>query len=80
MILTQLGRPADDYDHVNDRPGTTCATPSTRRSCATSSGWRPRYADFGEGLAATIGWYRANEAWWRPQKAATEAKYAEPGQ
>jgi dTDP-glucose 4,6-dehydratase len=26
-------------------------------------------------LAATVQWYRDNEAWWRPQKAATEAKY-----
>jgi dTDP-glucose 4,6-dehydratase len=43
-------------------------------------GWRPRYADFASGLAATIDWYRANEAWWRPMKAATEAKYAKTGQ
>ena len=39
-------------------------------------GWRPGYRDFAAGLEATIEWYRANEAWWRPQKAATEAKYA----
>ena len=26
--------------------------------------------------SATIAWYRANEAWWRPAKEATEAKYA----
>ena len=32
------------------------------------------------GLLATIEWYRANEAWWRPQKAGTEAKYARTGQ
>ena len=25
-------------------------------------------------------WYVANEAWWRPAKAATEARYAEQGQ
>ena len=31
--------------------------------------------DFEQGLAATIDWYRDNEAWWRPQKDATEAKY-----
>jgi dTDP-glucose 4,6-dehydratase len=43
-------------------------------------GWRPRYADFEEGLAATIGWYRTHEDWWRPQKAETEAKYAATGQ
>jgi dTDP-glucose 4,6-dehydratase len=23
---------------------------------------------FEEGIAATIGWYRENEAWWRPIK------------
>ena len=28
-----------------------------------------------EGLAATIDWYRANEWWWMPQKAETEARY-----
>ncbi|SLK05687.1 hypothetical protein SAMN06272721_1361, partial [Arthrobacter sp. P2b] len=28
----------------------------------------------------TIAWYRDNEEWWRPQKAATEAKYKEQGQ
>ena len=28
------------------------------------------------GLAATIEWYRDNEAWWRPTKAATEEFYA----
>ena len=31
------------------------------------------------GLRATVEWYRANEAWWRPAKAATEAKYAQAG-
>ena len=36
--------------------------------------------DFDAGLAATIAWYQANEAWWRPQKAQTEATYARHGQ
>jgi dTDP-glucose 4,6-dehydratase len=43
-------------------------------------GWPPTYTNFGAGLAATIDWYRNNEAWWRPQKAAVEAKYAAQGQ
>ena len=43
-------------------------------------GWEPRHTDFAEGLKATIDWYVANEAWWRPAKAATEAKYAKQGQ
>ena len=37
------------------------------------------HADFAKGLAATIEWYRRNEAWWRPAKDATEARYAELG-
>ena len=41
----------------------------------TELGWRPAYTDFAEGLKATIDWYVANEAWWRPAKTATEARY-----
>jgi len=43
-------------------------------------GWRPIHADFGEGLAQTIEWYRDHESWWRPAKEATERKYAAQGQ
>ena len=46
----------------------------------TELGWAPQYTSFEDGLAATIDWYRAHEAWWRPMKAATEAKYARTGQ
>ena len=46
----------------------------------TELGWRPAHNDFAEGLRQTIEWYRANEAWWRPAKAATEAKYKAQGQ
>ena len=38
------------------------------------------HTDFTEGLAATIEWYRANEAWWYSSKETTEAKYAKVGQ
>jgi dTDP-glucose 4,6-dehydratase len=43
-------------------------------------GWQPTYPHFEDGLAQTIDWYRSNVAWWRPQKAATEAAYARQGQ
>ena len=36
--------------------------------------------DFARGLDATIAWYADHEAWWRPQKARTEAQYAAQGQ
>lgn len=80
LILELMGQPSDAYDHVNDRPGHDLryAIDSTR--LRTELGWTPAYRDFRSGLAATIEWYRANEAWWRPMKAATEAKYAKTGQ
>ncbi|MET0457924.1 MAG: dTDP-glucose 4,6-dehydratase [Ilumatobacteraceae bacterium] len=80
LILALMGRPRDDYDHVNDRPGHDMRYAIDSSKLRAELGWRPRYADFAAGLAATIEWYRANEAWWRPQKAATEAKYATTGQ
>ncbi len=43
-------------------------------------GWEPSHTDFAAGLAETIAWYRDNEAWWRPAKEATEARYAAQGQ
>ena len=79
-ILRLMGRAADDFDHVTDRAGHDLryAIDSTR--LRTELGWAPSMTNFEEGLAATIDWYRANEDWWRPQKAETEAKYAQAGQ
>ncbi|MWV60597.1 dTDP-glucose 4,6-dehydratase [Rathayibacter sp. VKM Ac-2754] len=76
LILDEFGLPETAFDHVTDRPGHDLryAIDSTR--LRTELGWEPRYTDFESGLAATVQWYRENEAWWRPQKAATEAKYA----
>ncbi|NQX03961.1 dTDP-glucose 4,6-dehydratase [Rathayibacter sp. VKM Ac-2856] len=76
LILDEFGQGEDAFDHVTDRPGHDLryAIDSTR--LRTELGWEPRYTDFESGLAATVQWYRENEAWWRPQKAATEAKYA----
>ncbi len=80
LLLTLMGQPADAYDHVNDRPGHDMRYAIDATRLRDELGWRPRYADFATGLAATVDWYRANEAWWRPMKAATEAKYAKTGQ
>ncbi len=79
-ILTLMGRPSDAYDHVNDRPGHDLRYAIDASKLRDELGWRPDYTSFEDGLAATIDWYRANEGWWRPMKAATEAKYAKTGQ
>ncbi|GAB2581434.1 dTDP-glucose 4,6-dehydratase [Microlunatus antarcticus] len=79
-ILGLMGQPTDAYDLVTDRAGHDLryAIDSTR--LRTELGWSPTYGDFTAGLEATVGWYRENEAWWRPQKARTEAQYAAQGQ
>ena len=80
LILTQLGQPADAYDHVVDRPGHDMRYAIDSTKLRTELGWLPQYSDFEAGLSATIDWYRQNKAWWGPQKAATEARYATQGQ
>ncbi len=80
MILTHMGQPADAYDHVVDRPGHDLRYAIDSTKLRTELGWTPQYADFPAGLTATIEWYRANPEWWRPQKAATEARYISQGQ
>ncbi|BCT76761.1 dTDP-glucose 4,6-dehydratase [Sinomonas cyclohexanicum] len=80
LILSEMGQPADAYDHVVDRPGHDLRYAIDSTKLRTELGWRPQYGDFEAGLAATIRWYRDNEDWWRPQKAATEAKYEKAGQ
>ena len=79
LLLTLMDQPADAYDLVPDRPGHDLRYAIDATKLRTELGWRPSYVDLEAGLAATIDWYRANEAWWRPQKAAAEARYAAQG-
>ena len=78
-LLALFGQPPDAVDLVPDRPGHDLryATNSTR--LRTELGWAPRHRSFEDGLAETVEWYRGHEAWWRPQKAETERRYAALG-
>ena len=62
-LLGHLGKPWSLVREVEDRPGhdRRYAMDGARLAAL---GWRPVTA-FEDGLAATVDWYRANEAWWR---------------
>ena len=79
-ILTVMGRKADDFDWVRDRPGHDRRYAIDPTKLRSELGWKPQHTDFEAGLAETIAWYRENEAWWAAGKDAVEARYAENGQ
>jgi len=76
LILELMGQDRDAFDHVTDRSGHDRRYAIEAGKLRNELGWTPRYESFRDGLEATIDWYRGNEAWWRPMKEATEAKYA----
>lgn len=80
LILSLMGHDASAYDHVTDRAGHDLRYAIDSTKLRTELGWQPQYRDFEAGLAATIDWYRANEAWWAADKDGVEAFYASKGQ
>ena len=74
-LLARLDKPWSLVRSVPDRPG------HDRRYALDGSklgglGWRNR-TSFDDGLAATVDWFRANEAWWRAAKSGDWDAYYE---
>jgi dTDP-glucose 4,6-dehydratase len=74
-LLERLGKPWSLVRSVPDRPG------HDRRYALDGSklaalGWRNR-TSFVEGLASTVDWFRANEAWWRAARSGDWDAYYE---
>jgi dTDP-glucose 4,6-dehydratase len=65
-ILRLTGKPDTLIRPVKDRPGHDRRY-SVDAGKVRALGWTPRHA-FADALAATVDWYRRNEAWWRPLK------------
>ena len=80
MILEALGKEPGAYEKVRDRAGHDLRYAIDYTKLRQELGWRPEYTEFAEGLRQTVDWYATHEDWWRPQKAATEARYRRKGQ
>ncbi len=78
-ILRLMGKPIDEFDLVNDRPGHDRRYAIDASALRDELGWSPAFTDFCVGLEATIDWYRNNGTWWADQKTSTEAFYARTG-
>ena len=79
-ILTAMGKDADDFDWVKDRPGHDRRYAIDSTKLRRELGWSPKHTNFDEGRARTIKWYPDNPSWWQGAKEATEAKYRAQGQ
>ena len=75
LLLERLGKPWSLVRHVEDRPGhdRRYAMDGTRLA---DLGWRP-HTSFEDGLAQTVDWFVANEAWWRAARSGDWDAYYE---
>ena len=80
LILTELGKPTDWFEHVKDRAGHDMRYAIDSSKLRRELDWKPKYTNFSAGIKNTIDWYKHNEAWWQPLKDEVEAKYKQVGQ
>ncbi len=65
IVLDTLRKPRSLKEHVPERLGQVDRHIGSTEKTRGLVGWSAR-TSFEDGLARTVEWYRANEAWWRP--------------
>ncbi len=66
-LLRLMDKDESYLEFVEDRLGHDFRYSVNHEKISRDLGYAPKVA-FSEGLAATLNWYQANEAWWRPLK------------
>ena len=79
LVLELMGKPADWFEHVDDRPGHDLRYAIDSTKLRAETGWSPRYQDLRAGLTQTIQWYADHAEWWGTAKATTERTYERLG-
>lgn len=75
-ILALCGSDESSIEYVKDRAGHDRRYAIDSAKTRREIGWEPQIS-LDQGLAETVEWYRANEAWWRPIKNGDFLKYYE---
>ncbi len=79
LLLELMDKPADWFEHVDDRPGHDLRYAIDSSKLRAETGWQPQYSDIRSGLRNTIDWYAAHVEWWAGAKRDAEAVYARLG-
>lgn len=76
LIIKLMGKSEDSIRFITDRPGHDRRYAVDWSQIQSELGWAPTVT-LEEGIERTINWYKANEAWWRPLKAANQRYFEE---
>ena len=68
LILELMGKPADWFEHVPDRPGHDLRYAIDATKLRAETDWRPAHPDVRSGLADTIAWYEATRTGGAPPR------------